>query len=210
LNTILQALPIAASTRDTIIARLSLDSASSSYSDRGRNGSGNDDEGHELDHVLRPGHKPRSMSEDGWSLNHEIDGSDRPSGSANWYNSTSQTRMSNRASGYAWGRVTWGVNTGTKLNKNNPGDADEIRRYTGSEDAASSTPLSVRTVQMEPSPAMQVPRRNSSTDRLLSSGDGFGRLDIRIDNAHIGKGKGKTRPKLSDAGFSFEGQDDSG
>ncbi|KAJ7467169.1 peptidoglycan-binding LysM domain protein [Mycena latifolia] len=46
LASILTALPIQPSTRDTIIARLSYDSTGSSYSDR-------DDEGHELDDVRR-------------------------------------------------------------------------------------------------------------------------------------------------------------
>ncbi|KAF9063418.1 hypothetical protein BDP27DRAFT_1405811 [Rhodocollybia butyracea] len=49
LNTILTALPIAASTRDTIIARLSFDSASSSYSER--EPFLDNHEGHELDDV---------------------------------------------------------------------------------------------------------------------------------------------------------------
>ncbi|KAF5355450.1 hypothetical protein D9758_006386 [Tetrapyrgos nigripes] len=210
LNTILQALPINPSTRDTIIARLSFDSASSSYSDRERswqlNGSGNDiDEGHELDRVFRPGHKPRSMSEDGLSINHEIDGSDRPSGSAAWYNKSPKQTAVNRPSGYGWEQVIRRLESGIKPITHQPAAVDETRRYTGSEDP-DSTPLAVRTVQLEPSPVMQVPRRNIGTSRTVSSGNDFDRPDIGTENGHTGKGKGKVRPKLSDVGFDSEGQ----
>ncbi|KAF9482211.1 hypothetical protein BDN70DRAFT_801886 [Pholiota conissans] len=53
LTSILTALPIAASTRDEIITRLSFDSVSSSFSDRSRINSDEDD-GHELNEVKRP------------------------------------------------------------------------------------------------------------------------------------------------------------
>jgi len=53
LTSILTALPIAASTRDEIITRLSFDSVSSSYTDRSR-ASSNEDLGHELNEVKRP------------------------------------------------------------------------------------------------------------------------------------------------------------
>ena len=53
LSSILMALPIAASTRDEIITRLSLDSVSSSFSDRSRTNS-DEDIGHELDDVGKP------------------------------------------------------------------------------------------------------------------------------------------------------------
>ena len=53
LTSILTALPIAASTRDEIITRLSFDSVSSSYTDRSR-ASSNEDLGHELNEVRKP------------------------------------------------------------------------------------------------------------------------------------------------------------
>lgn len=56
LTSILTALPIAASTRDDLITRLSFDSVSSSFSDRSRMSRVNSDEddGHELNEVKRP------------------------------------------------------------------------------------------------------------------------------------------------------------
>lgn len=56
LTSILTALPLAASTRDEIITRLSFDSVSSSYSDRSRVNS-DDEGGHELNEVAERKHK---------------------------------------------------------------------------------------------------------------------------------------------------------
>ncbi|PPR01705.1 hypothetical protein CVT24_001581 [Panaeolus cyanescens] len=64
LASILTALPIAASTRDEIMTRLSFDSVSSSFSDRSRVNS-DEDKGHELDDVAR--HKASAkLSDTGW------------------------------------------------------------------------------------------------------------------------------------------------
>ncbi|KAJ7594464.1 peptidoglycan-binding LysM domain protein [Mycena floridula] len=64
LNSILTALPIAASTRDTIIARLSFDSASSSYSDHERHEEEDEaSERHELDDVNATRHRRFSDSQ---------------------------------------------------------------------------------------------------------------------------------------------------
>jgi len=206
LNAILQALPIAASTRDTIMARLSLDSTSSSNSDREwtwpRNGSG-DDEGHELDHVaFRPGHKPRSMSEDGLS-SQVFEASD-----ILIHNDLhAPTMSSSTANGRD--RATWGFRS--KLAMKDLGGRGANSVYTGISDT-SSVPLSVRTVQMEPSPVMQVPPRRSA-DRHGEEGSRSlstrreSVSTIQVESGRGGKGKDKIRPKLTDVDFGSSAGD---
>ena len=65
LSSILTALPIAASTRDEIITRLSFDSVSSNFSDKSRTNS-DEDIGHELDDVAKPKYSrmPKTLCED--------------------------------------------------------------------------------------------------------------------------------------------------
>ncbi|KAF5325743.1 hypothetical protein D9611_000390 [Ephemerocybe angulata] len=65
LTSLLTALPIAASTRDEIVSRLSFDSVSSSYSDKPRSRAGSDEErGHEMNDVTKGRHdlEPESPS----------------------------------------------------------------------------------------------------------------------------------------------------
>ncbi|KAK7043227.1 hypothetical protein VNI00_008581 [Paramarasmius palmivorus] len=147
LNTFLTALPIAASTRDTIIARLSFDSPGSSYSD------------HE-----------QSRQED-----HELD--DVPVGRSRHVRSFSQDALSEESPS------VWPVESATPRLSPAKYAAEPSMR-------ASSRP--VRTVQLEPSPTMQMPvlRRVPSRSRTIS-------------HSEVSK---KPRPKLID--IDFESLDD--
>ncbi|KAF7315881.1 Peptidoglycan-binding domain-containing protein 1 [Mycena indigotica] len=144
LTSILSALPIQASTRDTIIARFSYDSTSSSYSDR--------EEGHELDDVRR------GASLD--SIFNPSSGNDAtPKAKSGVTAPThSHTRTASASS--------------AAYNNNNVSRAEYRRQG----------PL--RTVQLEPSPVMQLPfatvrkkatRINGDFDLLgLGNGEGQG------------------------------------
>ncbi|KAK7473219.1 hypothetical protein VKT23_001317 [Stygiomarasmius scandens] len=210
LNAILHALPIAASTRDTIMARLSFDSTSSSNSDREwtwqRNGSG-DDEGHELDHVaFHPGHKPRSMSEDGLS-SQVFEASDTPI-----HNDMHAPNMSSSTAN-GWDRATWGFRSKLAMKDLGRDERGANSLYTGISDT-SPVPLSVRTVQMEPSPVMQVPPRRSADrpgegSRSLST-RGESIFTIRAESGRGSKGKDKIRPKLIDVDFGSSAEGPNG
>lgn len=69
-TSILTALPIAASTRDELITRLSFDSVSSSFSDRSRTSRRNSDEddGHELNEVIRAHDDDNADPFDGFAM----------------------------------------------------------------------------------------------------------------------------------------------
>ncbi|THU96740.1 hypothetical protein K435DRAFT_858211 [Dendrothele bispora CBS 962.96] len=199
LNTILQALPIAASTRDTIIARLSIDSTSSSYSDRERDWQRSDpidDESHELDHVrFKPSHKPRSMSEDGLSIN-LVPETGHTSRRDNDQGTGSSSKGRNQA--------TWGYRSNMTPKTYDLGSKVSTSRYTSPVDI-SPVPLSVRTVQMEPSPIMEVPtRRNTDRNTVGSRSLSMRRSSnstVQPEIAQIGKGKEKIEPKLIDVDF---------
>ena len=130
LSSILTALPIAASTRDTIIARLSFDSVSSSYSDRDRERD-EEGEGHELDDVRireRVMETPKARV--------------RPS-NVHWDKklpspppSPTHSRTTSSSGHHLWESVSNRVHPDPK------------------------TPI--RTVQLEPSPVMQLPVRGGS------------------------------------------------
>ncbi|KAK0505078.1 peptidoglycan-binding LysM domain protein [Armillaria luteobubalina] len=132
LGTLLTALPIPASTRDTIIARLSLDSStSSSYSDREREAE--DGERLELDDV--PIERRRYASEDGIS---------------------SFSQMAPRTSH----RTTSGIKSSSSPppspTRIRGGTATESTHARGYHPLHGST-VHVRNVQLEPSPGMQLP-----------------------------------------------------
>lgn len=144
LTSILTALPIAASTRDTIIARLSFDSASSSYNDRERDDERH--EGHELDDVKYAELFPRATSSTGRHQRH-------PDGD----NAFVQTPVSTTTPRST--RQIPRVQSGSALPQ-----APSSSRAPGMQRLASSPPNSyvpvqthVRTVQMEPSPEMRLP-----------------------------------------------------
>ncbi|KAF5380247.1 hypothetical protein D9757_008230 [Collybiopsis confluens] len=172
LNSILTALPIAASTRDTIVARLSFDSASSSYSDpdRGRDSQDNDrddcegHERHELDDVtIRP--RPRDDASIGLSKDDILQQS----------SSFESGTLRRNENGYRLG-----LGLGPRLHRSKqPEPGSELsamnltsskvlggrgqglharslsEEYTGPSEVGLTT--RIRNVQLEPSPVMQIP-----------------------------------------------------
>ncbi|TFK44289.1 hypothetical protein BDQ12DRAFT_672710 [Crucibulum laeve] len=150
LTSILTALPIAASTRDDIIARLSLDSVSSSYSDSQRSGSEHD-EGHELDDVTRRNHRSAALIEE----EHESD-------TDSIY---LQSMRTPRASQYA-------PRLDTERRHQHPASSTGTQQPSRRPLSSTSPPLSyipqsqnhslVRTVQPEPSPVMRLPSARST------------------------------------------------
>ncbi|KAF8971091.1 hypothetical protein BDZ97DRAFT_1651638 [Flammula alnicola] len=146
LTSILTALPIAASTRDEIITRLSFDSVSSSFSDRSRINSDEED-GHELDEVKRP--KPLNI--EGNDVGEDVDELSMPTPKAS-------QRLANAPS----------------PNRNEPAVAlSSLSKASHARSHSSTSPprfyvsqaneTFVRTSQMEPSPAMKLPNFRSST-----------------------------------------------
>ncbi|KAJ6538900.1 peptidoglycan-binding LysM domain protein [Mycena vulgaris] len=142
LVSILTALPIQPSTRDTIMARLSYDSTSSSYSDH--------DEGHELDDVRRGG----SLDSIFPSTEHAT------------------PRAKSRDAGPSTSPMRTHARTASASSVYGGGGGAQYRR--------AGPP---RTVQLEPSPAMQLPfgtlrrktRQNGDFDLLgLGNGEGEG------------------------------------
>ena len=144
LSSILTALPIAASTRDEIITRLSFDSVSSNFSDKSRTNS-DDGIGHELNDVVK--HKdsrvPKALCED-------VDEMSMP------------TPKALKNPGILTGQQGSRVTSTSSLPKNS-----HVRSL------SSTTPprfyvsqayeTSVRTYQMEPSPSMQLPISRNHT-----------------------------------------------
>ncbi|KAF9257977.1 hypothetical protein L218DRAFT_1005587 [Marasmius fiardii PR-910] len=131
LNTILNALPVAASTRDSIMARLSFDSTSSSYNE------------HELDDV-RIGRHARSMSHDGVIDDHS---------STSKAQKSSQPRVLKKSRGKP---KTYDIN----LKSMSPQDVTAYPMTSPNTTSSSpdiTFPVPVRTVQMEPSPTMHLP-----------------------------------------------------
>ncbi|ESK90845.1 lysm and peptidoglycan-binding domain-containing protein 1 [Moniliophthora roreri MCA 2997] len=137
LNSILTALPIAASTRDTIMARLSFDSPGSSYSDQEQRNR----EDHELDDVRASRHA-RSFSQDAIR-------DDRPNSKL--------------------GESTTPNHTTTRYQPS-------VMQYRNSSAETEGRPFSkhIRTVQLEPSPTMQMPvlKKVPSRSKTISSSDG--------------------------------------
>ena len=151
LSSILTALPIAASTRDEIITRLSFDSVSSSFSDRSRTNS-DENIGHELDDVAK--HRSSLIP-----VCQDVDEMLMPTPKASQHPFHSEILQSQLAS-----RIT----SSSSLPKNS-----HVRSL-----SSTSTPrfyvsqayeTSVRTYQMEPSPDMQLPTfRNHTVGRSSS------------------------------------------
>lgn len=175
LTSFLTALPIAASTRDTIIARLSYDSTSSSYSDRDRE----DDhsEGHELDDV-----KPTMTSGHPLLIDHPENIAD--------VNETLPVHSPTTPKARHHIPQGW-VTTSTILPSPPPSPTRQRtphhHRHTISEDPYMSSEPYIRTVQMEPSPSMQLP-------------------PLRTSPTHL-KGKGKARRSVMDMDFELAGTD---
>ena len=144
LGSILMALPIAASTRDEIITRLSFDSVSSSFSDRSRTSS-DEDIGHELDDVAK--HKSSRITK---NICEDVDEMSMPTPKVSHLHS--EILPSPQAS-----RVT----SSSSLPKNSCvrslSSASPPRFY------SQAYETSVRTYQMEPSPDMQFPTFRSHT-----------------------------------------------
>jgi hypothetical protein len=144
LSSILTALPIAASTRDEIITRLSFDSVSSNYSDKSRTNS-DDEIGHELDDVAK--HKNSRIHK---TLCEDVDEMSMPTPKALQNPEISLSQQGSR------------ITSSSSLPKNS-----HVRSL------SSTTPprfyvsqayeTSVRTYQMEPSPSMQVPTFRNHT-----------------------------------------------
>lgn len=152
LNSILSALPIAASTRDTIIARLSFESSRSTLSD----------EDHELSDV-----HPRRASEDGMSWEYSQHTprvrSHRPSAAAK--SSESPPPSPSSRSG------TYGSTARTR------GHAI----YQPETFTPGSLPTHIRSVQLEPTPGMQLPASKSSS-RTLAPNNGLLKRRVRLDS----------------------------
>ncbi|RDB25472.1 Ribosomal lysine N-methyltransferase 4 [Hypsizygus marmoreus] len=163
LTSLLTSLPIAASTRDTIISRLSFDSTSSSYSDREREDDWSD--GLELDDVKHA--RPSSILVDD-SLQDETPYSD----------ATVTPKASHR-------KPRVGEHTPVSHPPSPTRHSQTHSRHLSSSPHSYIPPHpQIRTVQLEPSPAMHLPNIKGG----LSSN----------------KGKGKAQPNLLDNDFELE------
>lgn len=183
LTSLLNAFPIGASTRDEIASRLSLDSTTSSFSERRSRTSFEENTGHEMDNVNGPGlpidHRRRSPE---------------------LHSDTQQTpRISQRPKGIA-GRETSGKGRSPDLGKSHPAHT----RINLSTSPSSYVPQThnpyVRTSQMEPSPGMKLPLVRSSSESYTPStvtknnrrpdvkhhqyASDNGRLDVGNGNSH--------------------------
>lgn len=150
LTSILTALPIAASTRDEIITRLSFDSVSSSFSDRSRVNS-DEDVGHELGNVSRQ-KATHSASDSPIDNLNDLDELSMPT-----------PKASRRPHHIIPTRSQSTSTTSSSLPK-----TSHVHSYS----SAASPPrfyvshvheTSIRTSQLEPSPAMELPKFGSST-----------------------------------------------
>jgi hypothetical protein len=141
LSSILTALPIAASTRDEIITRLSFDSVSSNFSDKSRTNS-DEEIGHELDDVAK--HKnsriPKTLCED-------IDEMSMPTPKALQNPEILPSQQGSR------------ITSSSSLPKNSRVSSTSPPRFYVSQ----AYETSVRTYQMEPSPNMQLPTFRNHT-----------------------------------------------
>ncbi|KAF5351796.1 hypothetical protein D9756_007638 [Leucocoprinus leucothites] len=152
LVSILTALPIAASTRDDLIARLSFDSTSSSVSERSRS-SPDRSEGHELYIVANHEHVPPNLPHVG----HRITNSSQLPGPSSPQLRTAIPRH---------GRTTFPT-----ARPNQPRNTQTWHLSTTPPAAYIphvSDRTSIRTVQMEPSPVMQLPKLRPSKSQLPS------------------------------------------
>ncbi|KAJ3848454.1 peptidoglycan-binding LysM domain protein [Lentinula lateritia] len=166
LNTILTALPIAASTRDTIIARLSFDSPSSSYNDQEREPYLNGYEGHELADV-QAGREPsrRSLEEDRQGY---LDGVTTKllKNSQSTFTNDSVSKQPD-ISAINPDRKARSERLGPKFNGHGRSFSEEFTGLAPSLPSISST--RIRNVQLEPSPVMQIPIKNNENSSQLCS-----------------------------------------
>ncbi|KAJ3886133.1 peptidoglycan-binding LysM domain protein [Lentinula edodes] len=160
LNTILTALPIAASTRDTIIARLSLDSPSSSYNDQEREPYLNGHEGHELADVQSKREPSRRLLEEDWP---------------GYFDRVTTKPLKNSQSVSKRPDISainpdWKIGSerlGSKFKGHGRSFSEE---YTGPAPSLPSIPSTrIRNVQLEPSPVMQIPIKNNENSSQLCS-----------------------------------------
>jgi len=148
LTTILTALPIAASTRDEILTRLSLDSVSSSLGDRSQVNS-DEEAGHELGEVAS--HKrPHVHENDENNAANEVDGLSIPTPKASQGPSQLPSRKQDTVASSS--SLPRSSHTRSHSSTSPP------RFYVSHTNRAY-----VRTSQMEPSPAMQLPVFQNST-----------------------------------------------
>lgn len=174
LTSILTALPLAASTRDEIITRLSFDSVSSSYSDRSRVNS-DDEGGHELNEVAERKHKHSQEDDIDTSIS----------------TSMSTLKVSHQTA------VIPLVKRTTSQPPSSLRQSQHNRPMLSTSPPSSYVPHShnpyVRTVQLEPSPAMQLPAlRGSTVEHSLGQAT---KLTI---SRSVSAGKGKKRPSVID------------
>ncbi|KAJ3899823.1 peptidoglycan-binding LysM domain protein [Lentinula edodes] len=166
LNTILTALPIAASTRDTIIARLSFDSPSSSYNDQEREPYLNGHEGHELADVqARREPSRRSLEEDWQGYLDGVTTKLLKNSQSTFTNDPVSKQPDISAINPDWKARSERV--GPNFNGHGRSFSEE---YTGpalSLPSISST--RIRNVQLEPSPVMQIPIKNNENSSQLCS-----------------------------------------
>lgn len=156
LTSILTALPIAASTRDTIIARLSFESVSSSH-----NGRQSEGEHLELDDVSNVGSDTSSADD-------YVD-NETP------FSRALTTPKASHLTPYL-------TRSPAKLNSSSPTRAHaHVRSLSSSPQAYIPPHTQIRTVQMEPSPTMQLPRSG------------------------VSRSKGKAKPRDSLVDFELEG-----
>ena len=147
LTTILTALPIAASTRDEIITRLSFDSVSSSFSDRSHANS-DEETGHELGEVAT--HKRLHRQEDNANGIDEVDHLPAPTPKAS--QRPSQLPIHKQPEATSSSSLPKSSHTRSHSSTSPP------RFY-----LSHGNETYVRTSQMEPSPGMQLPVFQSST-----------------------------------------------
>ncbi|KAJ3768625.1 peptidoglycan-binding LysM domain protein [Lentinula raphanica] len=157
LNSILTALPIAPSTRDMIIARLSLDSLSMSYNDRDRSSYMNGYEGHELADVQARVSSRHSLDED---RQRYFPGTGPKQTTRRQINHPLSNRVGNAA-----------ATTNGKVGAERLGPSIHARSFSEGYGVSPSTPSisptrTIRNVQLEPSPVMQIPIRNNRDVRI--------------------------------------------
>jgi hypothetical protein len=187
LSSLLTAFPIAASTRDEIVSRLSFDSVSSSYSDTPRSRTGSDEEtGHEMGDVNK--RKPTSLQvdEDSDLSTSPILKTARPP----YFGDIPLLPQSQRANG-------------SSIHKKNYG-----RPLLSTSPPSSYVPQQpvnpyVRTQQLEPSPGMQIPSKGSHSTLGKSASSGFVQKSQFSTQPRVYQAK-RSRSSVADVDFGIE------
>ncbi|TFK25194.1 hypothetical protein FA15DRAFT_639857 [Coprinopsis marcescibilis] len=183
-STLLNSLPIAASTRDEIVSRLSLDSVGSGHSDRGRSGttSSEDDLGHELHDVNRPKLNTSISSSQYTDLHSDAPQTPRSS------RGPKQRSFNGDDLGHPPNHVRYGHQ---KLSTSPPS------RY-----VPQITNPYIHTTQMEPSPSMRFPLARSQSEGYSISASKIGNVKQRQGSGtNNAKWETENRPKLPSIGF---------